>query len=63
MGENLKITDSINPKRQTYFKNLNYKDANDICLLLFDLKRIFNSPIDKAIAKYLQEMENPSPFW
>jgi hypothetical protein len=63
MGEKLFVTDSLSPKKQTYLKYVELSNHTDICLLLWDLKRLFNAPIDKAIAKYNSEKDNPSPFW
>ena len=58
----LEIFDHYNPKTQKFKKKINPRDVNALVLLFWDLKTIFNSPIDKAIQKYLSEKEQ-SPFW
>jgi hypothetical protein len=60
-GTQLEVMDHKNPNKQTYAKTLNPRDADDLALLLWDLKRIFGAPVEKAIQKFQQERE--SPFW
>lgn len=39
---------------------VNLKNYKDVALFLFDLKHIYNVPIDKAIKEYQSEKDN---FW